>query len=76
MDECAVRAMRKNVKSSSDGGDYGIKKYKRSYGGAYGGCVGICVWREYGVRRSVYVGAFGTNLASFAVKMFSLFTYE
>jgi hypothetical protein len=33
------------------------------------GCVGV--WREYGVRRSVCVGVFGTDLPPVAVKMFS-----
>jgi hypothetical protein len=39
--ECAVRAMRKKLKLSSDGGDSGSKKCERGYGGAYGG-----VWRS------------------------------
>jgi hypothetical protein len=34
----------------------------------------VCVWRESGVSRFC-VGAFGRNLASDAVKMFSLFIY-
>jgi hypothetical protein len=41
LDECAVRAMRKNLKLSFDGGDSGSKKCKRGYGDPYGG-----VWRR------------------------------
>jgi hypothetical protein len=59
------------MKLISDGGDSGIRKCKRGYGDAYGG-----VWRsafggslESGGR--FCVGAFGRNLASVAVKMFS-----
>jgi hypothetical protein len=37
LDECAVRAMQKKLKQSSDGGDSGRKEFKRGYGGAYGG---------------------------------------
>jgi hypothetical protein len=36
---------------------------------------GVCVWWKSGVSRSVFVGAFGRNLASVAMKMFSHFTY-
>jgi hypothetical protein len=43
LDQCAVRAMRENLKVSSDS-----KKCSRSYGGAYGG-----VWRSLRVMRSV-----------------------
>jgi hypothetical protein len=50
LDECAVRAMRKKLKLSSDGGDSGSKKCKRGYGGA---CCGVCVCRESGDRRLV-----------------------
>jgi hypothetical protein len=39
--ECAVRAMRKKLKLSSDGSNFGSKKCKRSYGGVCGG-----VWRS------------------------------
>jgi hypothetical protein len=39
--ECTVRAMRKQLKPSSDGGDSGSKNYKQACGGAYGG-----VWRS------------------------------
>jgi hypothetical protein len=47
--ECAVPAMRKKMKLSSDGGDCGSKKCKLGYGGAYGG-----VWRSLaGVWRAV-----------------------
>jgi hypothetical protein len=66
--------MRKKLKFSSDGGDSGNNKCKRNYDGAYGG-----VWRS--VRLAGFwglesdgrfcVGAFGRNLASVAVKMFS-----
>jgi hypothetical protein len=47
--ECAVRAMRKKLKLSYDGGKCGSNKCRRDNGGAYGG-----VWRESGVRRSVF----------------------
>jgi hypothetical protein len=68
LDECAVRAMRKKLKLSSDGGDSGSKKYMRSYGMVWRSlCLaGVC---ESGGR--FCVGAFGRNLASIAVKMFS-----
>jgi hypothetical protein len=66
------------MKLSSDGGDSGSKKCKRGYVGAYSG-----VWRslrlaeiwslESGGR--FCVGAFGRNLASLAVKMFSHLIY-
>jgi hypothetical protein len=66
------------LKLISDGGDSGSKKCKRGYGGAYGG-----VWRslrftgvwilESGTR--FCVGAFGRNLVSVAVKMFSHLIY-
>jgi hypothetical protein len=36
---------------------------------------GGCVWLQSGARLSVCVGAFGRNLASVAVKMFSLLIY-
>jgi hypothetical protein len=49
--------MRQKLKLSSDGGDSGSKNCKRGYGGAYGG----------GLAES----AFGGNVASVAVKMFS-----
>jgi hypothetical protein len=57
--------MRKTLKLNSDGIESGIKKCKQSYGGAYGG-----------VRRSLGTGglffvAFGRNLASAAMKMFT-----
>jgi hypothetical protein len=71
--ECAVLAMRKKFKLSSDGGDSGSNKCKRGYGGAYGG-----VWWSLGSLESggrFCVGAFGRNLASVAVKMFSHFIY-
>jgi hypothetical protein len=48
-----VRAMRKNLKLSSEGSDTGSKKRKRGYGGVCGEYGGVCVWRESGVRRSV-----------------------
>jgi hypothetical protein len=63
--------MWKKLKLFSDGGS---KKCKRGYGGDYGG-----VWRSLrlaGIGSLVsgglfYVGAFGRNLASVTVKMFS-----
>jgi hypothetical protein len=39
--ECALCAMRKKTKLSSDSVDYGSKKYKRAYDGALGG-----VWQS------------------------------
>jgi hypothetical protein len=67
--------MRKKLKLSSDGGDSGSKKCKRGCDCVYGG-----VWR--GLAESVFgrslessVGAFGRNLASVAVKMFSHWIY-
>jgi hypothetical protein len=67
------------LKLSSGGGDSGREKCKLGYGGAYGGVwwnlplagVGIL---ESGGRFSV--GAFGRNLASVAVKMFSHIIYS
>jgi hypothetical protein len=55
-----------------DGGDSGSKKCKRGYGGAYGE-----VWRSLRLAGAwsragqFCVGAFGRNLTSVAVKMFS-----
>jgi hypothetical protein len=76
LDECAVRATRKKLKVCSDSGDTGFKNCKLSYAGA---CGRVCrslflagVWNvEPGGR--FCVGAFGRNLASVAVKMFSHF---
>jgi hypothetical protein len=47
LDECAVRAIRKKMKLSSDGGDSGSKKCKWDYDDACG-----VVWWESGVRPS------------------------
>jgi hypothetical protein len=52
----------KKLKLSSHGGDSGSKKFKRGYGG---------VWRSLESGGRFCVGAFGRNLASVAVKMFS-----
>jgi hypothetical protein len=49
LDECAVRAMRKKLKLSFDGGDFGSKKCKEGMVGSDG----VWVWRESGVRLSV-----------------------
>jgi hypothetical protein len=49
----------KKLKLSSDGGDSGRKKCKRSYGGACGG-----VWRSLESGDRFCVGAFGRNQAS------------
>jgi hypothetical protein len=50
LEECAVRALRRKLKLSSDSGDSGRKKCKRGYGGAYGGvCQSLCltgVWSQ------------------------------
>jgi hypothetical protein len=62
--------MRKKLKLSSDGGDSGTKKCKRGYGDAYGR-----VWRSIESGGRFCVGAFGRNLASVAVKMFSHLIY-
>jgi hypothetical protein len=64
--------MPKQLKLSSDGEDSGSKKCKRGYGGAYGGA-----WRSLSLAGvwSQGIGfllcAFGRNLASVTVKMFS-----
>jgi hypothetical protein len=60
--------MRKKLKLSPDGGDPGSKKCKRGYGGACGG-----VWRSLESGGRFCVGAFGRNLASVAMKMFTHF---
>jgi hypothetical protein len=68
--ECAVRSMLKKLKLSSDSGDFGSKKCKRS-GGAYCG-----MWRSLlltGVwcqAVSFSAGVFSRNLVSVAVKIF------
>jgi hypothetical protein len=54
--------VQKKLKMSSDVGDCGSKKYERGYGGAYGG-----VWQSLRLAEV----AFGTNLTSVTVKMFS-----
>jgi hypothetical protein len=75
--ECAVRAMRKNLKLSSDGCICGSKKCKRGDSGAYCG-----VWRSLrlaGAWRQesrFCVCAFDKNLASVAVKIFSRLIYK
>jgi hypothetical protein len=74
----SARAMRKKLQSSSDSGDSGSKKWKRSYGGAYG-----AVWQSLRFARvwslksgsRFCVSAFGRNLASVAVKIFTHFIY-
>jgi hypothetical protein len=66
------------LKLSSEGGDSGNKKCKRGYGGAYDE-----VWRSLllaGIWSlesggQVRVEAFGRNLDSVAVKMFSYLIY-
>jgi hypothetical protein len=62
--------MRKKMKLHSDGGNSGSNKYKRGYGGSYGG-----VWRCPDVGGLFCVGAFGRNLGSVTVKMFSPLIY-
>jgi hypothetical protein len=60
------------MKLSSDGGNSGSKKCGRGYGGACGG--GLAESAFSGSTESnggFCVGAFGRNLASVAVKMFS-----
>jgi hypothetical protein len=59
------------LKLVSDSGDSGSKKCSGGYGGLYGG-----VWRSLrlaGVWSNAvdFVGAFGRNVASFAVKIFT-----
>jgi hypothetical protein len=56
--------MREKNELSPYGGDSTSKKYKQGYDGTYGESGGVCVWKESGVRRSLYVGAFGRNMAS------------
>jgi hypothetical protein len=50
--ECAVCAMRKKLKLSSEDGDSGRKKSKEAMVAPMVGSGGVCVWRESGVRRS------------------------
>jgi hypothetical protein len=67
------------LKLSSDCGDSDTKKRKRGYGGGCDGSGGVCVFRESGIRLSLrfYVGAFGRNLASVALQVFSrLFLFK
>jgi hypothetical protein len=52
--------MREKLKLKSDGGDFGSKKCKRSYGGAYGG-----VWRILRLV-GVWIQAVGFVLVHFA----------
>jgi hypothetical protein len=71
LDECVIRAARKETKLISDSGDSGSKKYERGYGDA-------C---EYALGKGLksggrsYVGAFGRNRASVAMKKFSYLIY-
>jgi hypothetical protein len=51
--EWCVRAIKKQSKLNSDGGDSGSKKFKRGYCGAYGRFSGDGMWQEPGVRQSV-----------------------
>jgi hypothetical protein len=66
---------RNKLKLSSDGGDCGSKRWKRDYGGAYGGVWRSLrlagVWSLKSVGKFFFNDAFGRNLASVAVKMFS-----
>jgi hypothetical protein len=70
--------MQKKSKLGSDDGDSGSKKCERGYGGAYSE-----LWRSLRLARvcglesggRFCVGAFGRNLASVAVKMFSHLIY-
>jgi hypothetical protein len=62
LDVCAVRAMRKKMKFSSDSGDSGSKKFKR---GLWWGLA------ESGVRRSFVCWCVWQESGSDAVKMFS-----
>jgi hypothetical protein len=67
---------RKKLKFRFDGGDSGGKKCKQGKGGAYGGVRHSL--RLAGVRSlesggQICVDAFGSNLSSHAVKMFSHF---
>jgi hypothetical protein len=62
--------MQEKYKLSSDGGDSGSKKCRRGHDGAYGG-----IWRSLETDDRFCVGAFGRNLASVAVEMFSHFIY-
>jgi hypothetical protein len=70
--------MWKKLKLSSNGRDSGSKKCKRGYGGAYGGTwqslhlVGLWSLESGG---QFCVGAFGMNLASVNMKMFSHLIY-
>jgi len=54
------------LKLNSDGGGSGSEWCKRGYSGAYGS-----VWRSLESGGRFCVGAFGTNLAAFDVKMYS-----
>jgi hypothetical protein len=45
--------MRKELKLSSDGGDFGSKKCKPGYVTPMVEYGEVCVWRESGVRRSI-----------------------
>jgi hypothetical protein len=44
--ECAFRAMREKLKLSSDGGDFGSKKYKQGYGGVWRSMRLAGVWSQ------------------------------
>jgi hypothetical protein len=66
--------MLKKLKLRSDGGDSGNKKCKRGYGGVWRSVRLAKVWSLQSGDRFC-IGAFGRNLASVAVKVFSHLIY-
>jgi hypothetical protein len=67
---CAVCAVQKKIKLSSDGGDSGSKECKRGYGGIWQSLRLARVWSLKSGSRFC-AGVFGRNLAPVAMKMFS-----
>jgi hypothetical protein len=68
--ECAVRAMRKKLKLSSNGGELGSKKLKWGYGGVCDG-----VWRSLRLA-GIWNQAVGIVLVRLASRREDVFTFN
>jgi hypothetical protein len=75
MYECAVRAMRKQLKLNSDSVGCGSKRCKQGYGDACGGSGGVCIWRSLESGGRFCVCAFGRSLALVTLNIFSHLLY-
>jgi hypothetical protein len=67
--------MLKRLKSNSDGGDSGNKKFSQALVAPTMGFGGVCAWREYGVRRSVLCCCIGFSLPAGVITLNLLHKY-